>query len=98
MPLTRSATDRKNACRSGASHMRCAANSPSSRAWVGGYIGPMMTISGLPPAPGAEAIDSAVGGAARRPFFLDDQAVRRRLLDRLGGLDLDAEPGDADIG
>src|SRR6266851_4585019 len=93
MPRTRSARPCRNAAWSGASHRRCAMNSASSRAWVGGYIGPMMTISGfMPRLPG-----SAAGGGTRPARLLDHQPMDRGFLERLGRLDLDAEAGEPDI-
>src|SRR6266436_2426699 len=92
MPRTRSARPRRNAAGSDASHRRCAVNSASSRAWVGGYIGPMMTISGFMP-----RLGSAAGGGSRPARLLDQQPMDRGFLQRFGRRDLDTEAGEADI-
>src|SRR5260370_39405038 len=93
MPRTRSARPCRNAAWSGASHRRCAVNSASSRAWVGGYIGPMMTISGFMP----RLSGSAAGGGTRPARLLDHQPMDRGFLQRLGRRDLDAEARDPAI-
>src|SRR6266850_786747 len=92
MPRTRSARPSRNAAGSDASHRRCAVNSASSRAWVGGYIGPMMTISGFMP-----RLGSAAGGGSRPARLLDQQPMDRGFLQGLGRRDLDAEAGEPDI-
>src|SRR6266567_4916997 len=47
--------------------------------------------------PSAKTQRSTIGGAARLAALPDDQPVARGLFQRLGRLDLDAEPGEPDI-
>src|SRR5438046_9875751 len=93
MPRTRSARPRRNAAWSDASHRRCAMNSASSRAWVGGCIGPIMTISGFMP----RLLGSAAGGGTRPARLLDQQPMDRGFLERPGRRYLDSEAGEPDI-
>src|SRR5258706_239700 len=109
MPRTRSTRPRRNAAGSDASHRRYAVNSASSRAWVGGYIGPMMTISGFMPRLGSadhvlDAIAAVQAGRHVLPVadLAVDEGVMVHLVERrdigvaheLADLGLDFELGD----